>query len=130
MKTGQLLRWRTFDTCISPGNDARKLYRVVLQTMGRSCDQPVLYTARTSWQGGAEAPCCVDVHVGEAALALARNVDYEVPFLTRQAARVQQQLADLERKHTEHLRSAVQATREYCQASCDSLPHQKRPCPT
>ena len=75
-------------------------------------------------------PCCVDVHVGEAALALARNVDYEVPFLTRQAARVQQQLADLERKHTEHLRSAVQATREYCQASCDSLPHQKRPCPT
>lgn len=48
---------------------------------------------------------------------LARNVDYEVPFYRKQAAKAQQQLADLERKHAEHLRSAVLAAKQYRTAS-------------
>ena len=46
-----------------------------------------------------------------------RNVDFEIPYLKQQAAKEQQQLADLERKHTEHLHSAVQAARQYQQVS-------------
>ena len=58
-----------------------------------------------------------DIHLGEAAVALARNVDYEVPFYRKQAAKAQQQLADLERRHAEHLRSAVLAAKQYRTAS-------------
>lgn len=49
---------------------------------------------------------------------MARNVDYEVPFYRKQAAKLQQQLSDLERKHAEHLRSAVLAAKEYRQVTC------------
>lgn len=58
-----------------------------------------------------------DIHLGEAAVTLARNVDYEVPFYRKQAAKAQQQLSDLERKHAEHLRSAVLAAKQYRTAS-------------
>ena len=58
-----------------------------------------------------------DVRLGEAAITLARNVDYEVPFYRKQAAKLQQQLSDLERKHAEHLRSAVLAAKQYRTAS-------------
>ena len=46
-----------------------------------------------------------------------RNTDFEIPYLKQQAAKEQQQLADLERKHTEHLHSAMQAARQYQQVS-------------
>ena len=46
-----------------------------------------------------------------------RNVDFEIPYLKQQAAKEQQQLVDFERKHNEHLHSAVQAAKHYQQVS-------------
>ncbi len=56
-----------------------------------------------------------DIFLGEAGQLLVRNADFEIPYLKQQAAKEQQQLADLERKHTEHLHSAVQAARQHQQ---------------
>ncbi|GAB4823290.1 hypothetical protein N2152v2_010336 [Parachlorella kessleri] len=53
------------------------------------------------------------LHVGEAALTLGRNTDYEIPFLKKQAARLQQQMGDLERRQAEALKSASAAAADY-----------------
>ncbi len=53
---------------------------------------------------------------GEAAQALARNTEFEVPALRRTAARCQQQLVDLGRRGEEARASAVAAAAAYKQA--------------
>lgn len=58
--------------------------------------------------------------VAEAAQALARNVDYEIPFHKKQVARAQQQLADFERKKADSAKSAAAAAAEF-QAECAAL---------
>ncbi len=61
-----------------------------------------------------------------------RNVDFEIPYLKQQAAKEQQQLADFERKHNEHLHSAVQAARQYqqvCTSGHANLTHNELLCP-
>lgn len=57
-----------------------------------------------------------DVWLGEAALALVRAADYDIPAMRRAAARAQQQLGDLERRRADCLRSAAAAARAYQQA--------------
>eukprot|EP00887_Chlorella_sp_A99_P006696 scaffold3.g6696.t1 len=62
------------------------------------------------------------VHAYESnpAQALARNVDYEIPFHKKQVARAQQQLADFERKKADSAKSAAAAAAEF-QAECAAL---------
>ena len=62
--------------------------------------------------------CCSDagVWLGEAATALARNVDYEIPFRRAQAGKLDQQLVDAERRCAEYLHLADSAAAEYRQA--------------
>ena len=54
-----------------------------------------------------------DVWLGEAAMMVARNTDYEIPYFKKAAAKAGQQLKDLERRGAEHLRSAAAASTEY-----------------
>ncbi|KAI7844631.1 hypothetical protein COHA_001721 [Chlorella ohadii] len=58
------------------------------------------------------------IYVAEAAQALCRNADYEIPFLKKQAAKCQQQLADLERKKADAQKSAAAAAADFQQARC------------
>ncbi|KAK9811819.1 hypothetical protein WJX72_010763 [[Myrmecia] bisecta] len=60
------------------------------------------------------------VYLGEAGQTLLRNVDYEIPYADKQAAKLQQQLADLERKQADHLKSASASAAEYKQ-ECKQL---------
>lgn len=60
-----------------------------------------------------------NVFLGEAALALVSNSDYEIPFLRKQATSLNSQLVDLERKSEELKNSARAAAANYkkeCQA--------------
>lgn len=63
-----------------------------------------------------------DVWLGEAALALVRAADYDIPAMRRAAARAQQQLGDLERRRADCMRSAAAAARAYQQARPLGLP--------
>lgn len=46
---------------------------------------------------------------------MCRNADFEIPFFKKQAAKHQQQLADLERRKAEAQRSAAAAAAEFLQ---------------
>ena len=56
---------------------------------------------------------CADVWLGEAAMMMTRNTDYEIPYFKKAAAKAGQQLKDLERRSAEYLRSANTASAEY-----------------
>ncbi|KAL4459017.1 hypothetical protein ABPG75_013882 [Micractinium tetrahymenae] len=60
------------------------------------------------------------MYVAEAAQTLARNGDFEIPFLKKQAAKAQQQLSDLERRKAEAHKSAAAAAADF-QQECQQL---------
>ena len=59
--------------------------------------------------------------LGEAAMTLTRNVDFEVPGMKKANARAQQQLVDLQRRREEHLHSASAAAAAYRQVPIHGL---------
>eukprot|EP00898_Chlorokybus_atmophyticus_P000049 jgi/Chlat1/1044/Chrsp110S01555 len=61
-----------------------------------------------------------NILLAEAAQILTQNVDYEVPFLRKQASRAQQQLVDLDRREAELRRGAAASAHKYKQA-CEEL---------
>ena len=60
------------------------------------------------------------LHIAEASLALARNGEYEIPYLKKQATKYQQQMADLEKKRADCIKSAGSAAVAH-QQLCESL---------
>eukprot|EP00899_Mesostigma_viride_P011726 jgi/Mesvir1/20554/Mv06231-RA.1 len=60
------------------------------------------------------------LQLGEAALILLQNVNYEIPFLRKSIAKSQQQLSDLDRREAECQRSAAQSLQRY-RAACEQL---------
>lgn len=69
----------------------------------------------------------VGVFIGEAALTMIQNVDYEVPYLRKQMAKCSQQMADSERRHAEYVRSAAACAANYKKVSSAACP--SAPCP-
>lgn len=55
------------------------------------------------------------MHAAEGGLTLARNVDYEVPYFKKQAAKNQQLMTDLDRRAADALKSAAAAAVEFQQ---------------
>ncbi|KAI8112506.1 hypothetical protein M9434_003829 [Picochlorum sp. BPE23] len=60
------------------------------------------------------------IHVAEGGLIMARNVDYEIPYLRKQTARNQQQIEDLERKSAELVTSAAVSKEQFAQ-ECERI---------
>ncbi|WIA18375.1 hypothetical protein OEZ85_009837 [Tetradesmus obliquus] len=60
------------------------------------------------------------VFVGEAAQTMIQNVDYEIPYLRKQMAKCNQQMADADRRHAEYSRSAVTCANNY-KKECEKL---------
>ncbi|EFJ50509.1 hypothetical protein VOLCADRAFT_80276 [Volvox carteri f. nagariensis] len=53
------------------------------------------------------------VFLGECASILVQNVDFEIPYLRKQAAKQNQQIVDCDRKHSECLRNAALCAAKY-----------------
>ena len=53
------------------------------------------------------------MHIAEAAQTMIQNVDYEIPYLRKQMAKCNQQMADADRRHAEYTRSAETCANNY-----------------
>eukprot|EP00878_Enallax_costatus_P037730 GHUV01042683.1.p1 GENE.GHUV01042683.1~~GHUV01042683.1.p1 ORF type:complete len:110 (-),score=17.25 GHUV01042683.1:120-449(-) len=53
------------------------------------------------------------VFIGEAAQTLVQNADYEIPYLQKQMAKCNQQMADADRRQSEYTRAAETAANNY-----------------
>lgn len=99
------------------------LAQAVLGKLGETAEKTFLGSykgAAGEWEKIVKAYEYNLMYVAEAAQTLARNADYEIPFLKKAAAKGQQQLADLERRKGEALKSAASAAAEYRQ-ECQQL---------
>jgi len=67
-----------------------------------------------------------DVHIGEAAFTLGRNVEFEIPYLRAQMLKHQQQLMDHEKKQADYLRSAANAQTQYTQVELRRWPRSQQ----
>lgn len=65
---------------------------------------------------------CADLHLGEAALVLVRNGEFEIPFHKNRVVKEQQQLVDLEKKEVEYRKSVLESQKAYHQVQYSMVP--------
>ena len=77
--------------------------------------QELLVPGRQKQRHGLCAALNAGVFLGEAGQALMANIDYEIPYLRKQAAKYSQQITDGEKKHAEYLKSAATCAQSFKQ---------------
>jgi hypothetical protein len=92
--------------------DAKDILEKLKETAERGLLGSLTGVAGT-WERIVKAYESTLLQVAEGGMALSRNVDYEIPYLKKQAAKNQQLITDLEKRCADAIKSADQSTAEF-----------------